>query len=97
MFTQAYQQQPVFIGSQNATHSHPPPGVAPGNQMLNQLETLNLNNMGIGHEVVNAIKAIFSVCFFEDFLGPRKPGFQLCRYSIFQALENPGAIRCRTL
>ncbi|CAK5122679.1 unnamed protein product [Meloidogyne enterolobii] len=62
MFTQAYQQQPVFIGSQNAPpHSHPPPGVAPGNQMLNQLETLNLNNMGIGHEVVNAIKAIFSV------------------------------------
>lgn len=61
MFTgTAYQQPnqpPIFIGGQNA----PPAGVAPGSQMLNQLETLNLNNMGIGHDVVNAIKAIFSV------------------------------------
>lgn len=69
MFTtgEPYQQQPQhpqqnlhLIPNYNMTTSGPPTAIA-GNQMLNQLETLNLNNLGIGHEVVNAIKAIFSV------------------------------------
>ena len=61
---------PMFTGSAHShqnppppipTYSGTPPAAVAGNQMLNQLETLNLNNIGIQTEVVNAIKAIFSV------------------------------------
>ncbi|KAL3119964.1 hypothetical protein niasHT_007092 [Heterodera trifolii] len=57
---------PMFSGSVQqhlnqpfSAHSQQHPPIAAGSQMLNQLETLNLNNIGMPQEVVNAaIKAI---------------------------------------
>lgn len=89
---------PVYAGNPA------PPTAAAGNQMLNQLETLNLNNIGIGHEVVNAIKAaIYSVAQNATATtGTSQPqqqqqmGQRIARGQAYQSLSPPPQISSGT-